>query len=181
MTLDKELRLTPRAVPKVQDAYNRGFFITKIEDEVRRQRRLADPTSFVVERKALRHRSQTQRACEKLFSETDRSRGIIGRDELNDLREVRNGAVGDQDFETHRGIKAFTSSMGRTRPAFTSLIPRSSAASNAASSGIASFANNSAISSDRAGGSRRAMAVLISSIVFTSTRQLSHLSLLNQI
>jgi hypothetical protein len=127
------------------------------------------------------HRPQTQRSGEKLFSETDRSRGIIRRDELNDLLEVGDIFVGDQDLEAHRGIKAFTSSMGRTRPVFTSLMPRSSAASNAASSGIASFANNSAIRSDRAGGSRRAMAVLISSIVFIQTRQLSHLSLLNQI
>lgn len=180
MTLERNLRRTPRAVPKVQDVYKRSFFITEIEDEIRRQRRFADPTSFVVKRKTLRHRSQTQRACEKLFSETDRSHGIIRRDELNDLLEIGDGAVGDQDFEAHRGIKAFTSSMGRTRPAFTSLMPRSSAASNVASSGIASFANNSAISSDRAGGSRRAMAVLISSIVFIPTRQLSHLSLLNQ-
>ena len=180
MTLDRNLRRTPRAMPKVQDIYKRGFFITKIEDEIRRQRRFPDPSSFVVKRKTLRHRPQTQRSGEKLFSKTDRSRGIIRRDELNDLLEIGDSAVGDQDFEAHRGIKAFTSSMGRTRPAFTSLMPRSSAASNAASSGIASFANNSAIRSDRAGGSRRAMAVLISSIVFISTRQLSHLSLLNQ-
>jgi hypothetical protein len=90
------------------------------------------------------------------------------------------GAFRNQHFEAHSGIKAFTSSMDRTRPAFTSFNPRCSAASNAASSGIASFANNSAISSDRAGGSRRAMAVLISSIVFITTRQPSHLSLPNQ-
>lgn len=180
MTLNRKLRLTPRAVPKVQDVYKRGFFITKIEDEIRRQRRFTDPSSFVVKRETLRHRPQTQRSGGKLFSETDRSRGIVRRDELNDLLKVGDSAFRDQDFETHCGIKALTSSMERTRPAFTSFKPRCSAASNAASSGIASFANNSAISSDRAGGSRRAMAVLISSIVFITTRQLSHLSLPNQ-
>jgi hypothetical protein len=180
MNLNKELRRTSRAVPKVQNVHKCGFFITKIEDEIRRQRRFADPTLLVVKRKSLRHRSQTQCPFKKLFSQPDRSRAIIRRNKLHDLLEVGDGAIRNQDFETHRGIKAFTSSMGRTRPAFTSLKPRSSAASNAASSGIASFANNSAINSDRAGGSRRAMAVLISSTVFISARHPSPLSRLTQ-
>ena len=89
MTLNKELWRTPRAVPKVQDIYERRFFITKIEDQIRRQCGFADPTSFVVKRKTLRHRPQTQRSYEKLFSETHRSRGIIRRNELNDLLEGR--------------------------------------------------------------------------------------------
>src|SRR4029077_9818270 len=60
--------------------------------------------------------------------------------------KISNGAVRDQDFEVHRGIIAFTSSIGRTRAASTSFKPRSNAASSAALSGSVFMANNSAVS-----------------------------------
>src|SRR4029077_21201305 len=76
--------------------------------------------------------------------------------------KICNGAVRDQDFEVHRGIIAFTSSIGRTRPASTSFKPRSNAASSAALSGSAFMANNSAVRRALSCGLKFAIADLIS-------------------
>jgi hypothetical protein len=73
--------------------------------------------------------------------ESDGCFGIVFRDKLDNLFEISNGAARNQDFAVHRGIIAFTSSTGCTRPASTSFMPRCNAASSASSSGSAFVAN----------------------------------------
>jgi hypothetical protein len=99
---------------------------------------------------------------EKFFPWSTGCLGIVFRDKLDNLFDISNGAVRDQDFEVHRGIIAFTSSMGRTRPASTSFKPRSNAASSAALSGSAFMANNSAVRRALSCGLKLAIADLIS-------------------
>src|SRR5947208_15535051 len=99
---------------------------------------------------------------DQFFTHTECCLRIILRHKLHNLFEVSGGAVGDQDFETHRGIALFTSSTGRTRPASTSFKPRSKATSSAASSGSAFVANNSAASNALSCAFKCAIAVFIS-------------------
>src|SRR5438128_1201046 len=99
---------------------------------------------------------------DKLFTQTECFLTIVPSNKLHDLFEVSDGAVGDQNFELHRGIVLFSSSMGRTRPASTSFKPRSKAASSAPSSGSAFIANNSAASNALSCEFKCAIAVFIS-------------------
>jgi len=73
--------------------------------------------------------------------------GIVLRDEFHDLLQVGQRAIGDQDLPSHPRIIAGTSEIGRTRPAATSAMPRSSAASSSSASGSGSAARSSAVSS----------------------------------
>jgi hypothetical protein len=160
-----ELGRKPRPVPKVQDVYCKRSFVTGIKDKVRTQRDFSDSASLIVKRKPLRHRCELQSLREELFANADRGLTIVPGNEFNDFPEVLNRRVCDQDFEAHREIIGLTSSIGRTRPAATSFRPRVSAASSAASSGVVSEANNSAVKSARSCGFKDAIAVLISSTV----------------
>ena len=66
--LSGKLWNAPRTVPEVQDIYNGCRFITHVEDQKRLQRHLPNPAPFVVERKPLRHRGQTQCTGDKFLT-----------------------------------------------------------------------------------------------------------------
>lgn len=175
--LTRKLGRKSGSVPKVQNVYHRYRFIACVKDEVRSQYHFSNSTALIVKRKTLWHPRQAYRVSDELLTESNCRFTVIRCHELDDFPEILDRRVGYQDFEVHSEIIGFTSSMGRTRPDSTSFKPRLNASSNTVSSGVASIANNSAVSSALSRGFRRSMAVLISRTVLIPRKKFSCLSL----